>query len=70
MLIKNVVDCFVLSGVDEEDRPPLKKELMDVFKSQFVETPYAETTMRYVKTTLEARLKEMGAYNFLEESGR
>lgn len=56
-LIKKVVDSLVLLGVDEEDP---QKESLDVYKLQF-ETPYIETTMKYVKTSLEARLTEMSA---------
>lgn len=65
-LIKKVVDSLVLLGVDEEDP---QKESLDVYKLQF-ETPYVETTMKYVKTSLEARLTKMSAFDFVEETGR
>lgn len=65
--IKKVVDSLMLLGVDEEDP---QKESLDVYKLQF-ETPYVETTMKYVKTSLEAaRLTEMSAFDFVEETGR
>lgn len=65
-LIKKVIDSLVSLGDDEEDP---QKESLDVYKLQF-ETPYVKTTMKYIKTSLEARLTEMSAYDFVEETRR